>query len=124
MPDMFLWISFLRTGRADIWKTAEAMTRHTSEADVHHLGRFAPLGSRHNVTHWGDGAKQPRISHAGLKRYYYYLTRMNVTGDLMRAQLRPDLPTIEIKPTTRNPRADQHHHGFFAPTGVTYGHYW
>jgi hypothetical protein len=114
MPDMFLWISFLRTGRADIWKMAEAMTRHTSEADVHHLGRFAPLGSRHNVTHWGDGAKQPRISHAGLKRYYYYLTTDERTGDLMREQLRADSTYDEIKRNdTRNPVSGTYiSHGF------------
>ena len=37
------------SGRADVFRFAEAMTRHTGEVDVHHLGRFAPLGSRHNV---------------------------------------------------------------------------
>ena len=47
--DMWLWYSFLRTGRADIFRMAEAMTRHTSEVDCYHLGRFAGLGSRHNV---------------------------------------------------------------------------
>jgi hypothetical protein len=55
--DMWLWYSFLRTGRADIFRMAEAMTRHTSEVDCYHLGRFAGLGSRHNVRHWGCGAK-------------------------------------------------------------------
>ncbi|HYV35814.1 MAG TPA: hypothetical protein VE988_08935, partial [Gemmataceae bacterium] len=29
--DMWLWYSFLRTGRADIFRMAEAMTRHTGE---------------------------------------------------------------------------------------------
>jgi hypothetical protein len=92
MPDMLLWYSFLRTGRADLFRFAEAMTRHTSEVDVYHIGPFAPLGSRHNVNHWGDGAKQPRISHAGLKRFYYFLSggdgRM---GDLLREQIDADL---------------------------------
>lgn len=104
LPDMFLWVSFLRTGRADIWNMAEAMTRHTSESDVHHMGIFAPLGSRHNVTHWGDGAKQPRISHSGLKRFYYYLTTDERTGDLMREQLPSDSTYDQIKRNdTRNP---------------------
>jgi hypothetical protein len=83
MPDMWLWYSFLRTGRADIFRMAEAMTRHTSEVDVYHLGRFAGLGSRHNVQHWGCGAKEVRISQAALKRFYYYLTTDERTGDLM-----------------------------------------
>ncbi|MES2459222.1 MAG: hypothetical protein V4671_01475, partial [Armatimonadota bacterium] len=33
MPDLWLWYSFLRTGRADIFRMAEAMTRHTQEVD-------------------------------------------------------------------------------------------
>jgi len=48
-----LWYTFLRTGRADAFRMAEAMTRHTGEVDTYHLGRFAMLGSRHNVRHWG-----------------------------------------------------------------------
>ncbi len=36
--DMWLWYTFLRTGRADAFRMAEAMTRHTSEVDVHHIG--------------------------------------------------------------------------------------
>jgi hypothetical protein len=92
MPDMLLWYSFLRTGRADLYRFAEAMTRHTSEVDVHHTGPFAPLGSRHNVNHWGDGAKQPRISHAGLKRAFYFLSGGDErTGDLLREQVDADL---------------------------------
>ena len=92
MPDILLWYSFLRTGRADYFRFAEAMTRHTSEVDVHHLGPFAPLGSRHNVNHWGDGAKQPRVSHAGLKRHYYFLTGGDGRiGDLLREQVNADL---------------------------------
>lgn len=90
MPDMLLWYTFLRSGRADIYRMAEAMTRHTSEVDVHHIGPFAPLGSRHNVSHWGDGAKQPRISHVGLKQFYYFLTTDERVGDLMREQLNAD----------------------------------
>ena len=92
MPDLLLWYSFLRTGRADLFRMAESMTRHTSEVDVHHVGPFAPLGSRHNVNHWGDGAKQPRASHAGLKRTYYFLTGGDGRiGDLLREQLEADL---------------------------------
>ena len=72
--DLWLWLYFLRTGRADMFRFAEAMTRHTGEVDVHHLGKFAPLGSRHNVMHWGCSAKQLRISTALNRRYYYYLT--------------------------------------------------
>ena len=64
MPNLWLWYSFLRSGRQDIFRMAEAMTRHNGEVDVHHLGRFEGLGSRHNVRHWGCGAKEVRISQA------------------------------------------------------------
>lgn len=84
MPNLWLWYSYLRTGREDIFRMAEAMTRHTSEVDVYHLGKFKGLGSRHNVIHWGCGAKEVRISQAALKRFYYYLTTDERTGDLMR----------------------------------------
>ena len=87
-PNVLLWTCFLRTGREDIWTMAEALEKHASEVDVHHLGQFAPLGSRHNVSHWGDGAKQPRISYAGMKRYLYYLTGGDpLTGERMTEQL-------------------------------------
>lgn len=97
-PDVWLWYSFLRTGRADIFKMAEAMTRHTQEIDVYHLGRFAGLGSRHNVRHWGDGAKELRISQALLKRFYYYLTTDERTGDLMTQVKDADYALLEVDP--------------------------
>ncbi|MFT3829091.1 MAG: Tat pathway signal sequence domain protein [Opitutaceae bacterium] len=85
--DIWLWLHFLRTGRADVFRFAEAMTRHTGEVDVHHLGRFAPLGSRHNVLHWGCSAKQLRISTATNRRYFYYLTGDERVGELLREQV-------------------------------------
>ncbi len=81
--NMFLWYNFLRTGSLDVWKMAEAMTRHTAEVDVYHLGENAGLGSRHNVSHWGCGAKEARISQAAWNRFYYYLTTDERCGDLM-----------------------------------------
>lgn len=81
--NMWLWYSFLRTGRKDIWNMAEAMTRHNSEVDVYHIGDNAGLGSRHNVSHWGCGAKEARISQAAWNRFYYYLTTDERIGDLM-----------------------------------------
>lgn len=81
--NMWLWYSFLRTGNANAWRIAEAMTRHTSEVDVYHTGPYAALGSRHNVSHWGCGAKEARISQAAWNRFYYYLTADDRCGDLM-----------------------------------------
>ena len=98
MPNAWLWFSFLRTGRADVFRFAEAMTRNTSEVDVYHLGRFVGLGSRHNVSHWGCGAKEARISESFLKRFYYYLTTDERTGDLMRETLDVDRTVDRIQP--------------------------
>jgi len=101
--DIWLWLYFLRTGRADVFRFAEAMTRHTGEVDVHHIGRFAPLGSRHNVMHWGCSAKQLRISTALNRRYYYYLTGDERVGDLMREQLNAARTLREIEPGRKLP---------------------
>lgn len=81
--DLWLWYSFIRTGRADIFRMAEAMTRHTSEVDVYHIGELAGLGSRHNVRHWGCGSKEVRESQSASRRFYYYLTTDERTGDIM-----------------------------------------
>ncbi|KAJ7228433.1 hypothetical protein GGX14DRAFT_345881 [Mycena pura] len=81
--DLWLWMSFLRTGRNDVFRMAYAMTRHCSEVDFHHIGPYAGLGSRHNVNHWGDGAKEARVSGSTLKRPFYYLTTDELIGDIM-----------------------------------------
>ncbi|MCM4157241.1 hypothetical protein DHD80_14635 [Gramella sp. AN32] len=85
MPNMWLWYQYLRTGEEDVFRMAEAMTRHTGEVDVYHSGPFEGFGSRHNVLHWGGGAKEVRIAQAALGRFYYYLTTDERTGDLMEA---------------------------------------
>ncbi|KAI7258022.1 hypothetical protein KC345_g10643 [Hortaea werneckii] len=77
------WLLFLRTGDYGIFRFARAMTRHTSEVDMYHLGAYAMLGSRHNVRHWGCRWKEPRISMAGHHRFFYYLTGDERTGDIM-----------------------------------------
>ena len=80
---MWLWYMFLRTGREDIFTMAEAMSRHNGEVDCYHIGGLAGLGSRHNVSHWGCGAKESRISQAAFNRFLYYLTADDRAGDLM-----------------------------------------
>lgn len=99
--DIWLWLYFLRTGKADVFRMAEAMTRHTGEVDVHHLGPYAPLGSRHNVQHWGCSAKQLRISTAANRRYYYYLTADERVGDLMDEQINAVDTLVKIQPTRK-----------------------
>lgn len=99
--DLWLWYYYLKTQRADVFHIAEAMTRHTGEVDVHHLGRFAPLGSRHNVMHWGDSAKQLRISTAANRRFYYYLTADERVGDLLREQVDAAKALSRIQPNRK-----------------------
>lgn len=95
---LWLWASYLRTGRADVFRMAEALTRNTSETNVYHIGPMAGLGSRHNVVKWGDGAKEARISQAAHWRPYYYLTTDERTGDIMREQLKADMAIVAHDP--------------------------
>ena len=97
-PDLWLWYAALRSRDPKAFRLAEAMTRHTGEVDVYHLGRFAGLGTRHGVQHWSDSSKQPRISNAAYRRIFYYLTADERTGDLMRALVTSHeaLRTVEI----------------------------
>jgi hypothetical protein len=96
--DAMLWYAFLRSGDASTFRLASAMTQHVSEVDVHHIGRFAGLGSRHNVMHWGDGAKEARVSEAFTKRFSYYLTADDWQGDLIRSGLQVDNTLLSIDP--------------------------
>lgn len=98
VPNMWLWTMFLRSGREDIFRMAEAMTRHTSEVDVYHLGEYAGLGSRHNVVHWGCGCKEARIAMAGLHKYYYYLTADERIGDILDEVADADYATLATDP--------------------------
>ncbi|KAF7623838.1 hypothetical protein AFLA_007560 [Aspergillus flavus NRRL3357] len=73
-PDLFFWQYFLRTGRADVYRFAEALTRHTGEVDVYHIGDWKGLGTRHGVQHFADSAKQVRIAQPLYRKYFYYLS--------------------------------------------------
>jgi hypothetical protein len=98
MPNLWLWYSFLRSGRADVFRMAANMTRQTQEVDCYHIGRWMGLGSRHNVVHWGDSAKQPRISNAALKNAYYYLTTDERMGDLLHEVVNADFAAAAVDP--------------------------
>lgn len=132
-PDLWLWYAFMRSGRADVYRLAEAMTRHTGEVDTYHSGRFKFLGTRHNVQHWGCSSKQIRISTAVYRRHFYFLTGDERTGDLLRQQLEanetqkkiiigrklaPDAPVLPLPPVENpGPRGGDYEVG---PMG--YGH--
>ena len=98
VPTYWLWFQFLRTGDPELFDMAEAMTRHCSEVDVYHFGRYRGLGSRHNVRHWGCPCKEPRIAMAGHDRMYYYLTGDYRLEDVFADVLDADMSTIETDP--------------------------
>jgi len=98
MPNFFLWYAFLRSGREDIYRLAEAMTRHCSEVDVYHFGEYAGLGSRHNVLHWGCGCKEIRISMANNHKYMYYLTADERMGQILDEVKDGDFAVAKLDP--------------------------
>ncbi|GAB3563986.1 exo-rhamnogalacturonan lyase family protein [Spelaeicoccus albus] len=117
--DAMLWYSFLRTGQAKTFRLAHAMTRHVSESDTYHAGDFVGLGSRHNVLHWGCGAKEARVSESFTKRFMYYTTADELVGDWMRTSLKVDETLLKFDPL-RDILDDQHR----APTRLRIGPDW
>ena len=82
-PDQWLWVTFLRTGRYDAFRFAEAMARHTTDTDVLQLGPWWGFGSRHGVQHWSDGDREVRVSMPGGRRIHYFLTGDERTRDVV-----------------------------------------
>ena len=101
VPTLWLWYYFMRTGRADVFRLAEKLTRHTSEVDVYHIGKYKGMGSRHNVIHWGCPCKEARIAMAGHHRFYYYLT-----GDRRLEDIFDELKDNEETFLNRDPLGD------------------
>ncbi|MCI4591928.1 Tat pathway signal sequence domain protein [Sphingobium sp. BYY-5] len=106
-PDLWLWLTVLRSGDPKLFRFAEAMTRHTGEVDVYHLGRFKGLGTRHGVQHWSDSSKQPRVSNAIYRRIFYYLTADERVGDLMRDLLTSDQALRHVEIGRKVPGAER-----------------
>ncbi len=101
--DMWLWYSFLRTGDPKAFRLAEAMNRHNRDVDIYHLGRFAGFGTRHNVQHWGCSAKQLRISTCMNRRFHYFLTTDERTGDVLQEVVEADRTLVVLNPTRKLP---------------------
>ena len=101
VPTLWLWLYFLRTGRADVYRLAEKLSRHASEVDVYHMGPYKGLGSRHNVSHWGCPCKEARIAMAGHHRVYYYLT-----GDRRMEDIFAELKDNEMSFLNKDPLGD------------------
>lgn len=101
VPTLWLWLYFMRTGREDVYRVAEKLSRHASEVDVYHMGRYKGLGSRHNVRHWGCPCKEARIAMAGHHRYLYYLT-----GDRRLEDIFEELKDNEMSFLNKDPLGD------------------
>ena len=98
-PDLWLWLYFLCTGREDVFRLAEALTKHTGEVDVYHLGQFKGLGTRHGVQHWGDSCKQARVSNAIYRRIYYFLSGGDErVGELLEETLEAEKTFLRLDP--------------------------
>lgn len=74
MPNLGFWHVWLLTGRHDALEMGAAMARHNIDIDSVHLGQFAGKGCRHNVTHWADQNREPRISQPQGTRFYGYIS--------------------------------------------------
>ena len=99
VPTYWLWLYFMRTGREDVFTMAEAMSRHSADVDIYHFGDLKGLGSRHNVVHWGDSCKEPRIAMAGHHRALYYLMGGDPRiGDAMDDVKDADYATLNMDP--------------------------
>ncbi|MCD8335772.1 MAG: hypothetical protein LUD18_00570 [Lachnospiraceae bacterium] len=101
VPTLWLWLYFMRTGRADVFELASKLSRHASEVDVYHFGKYQGLGSRHNVRHWGCPCKEARIAMAAHHRFYYYLT-----GDRRMEDIFDELKDNEFTFLNRDPLGD------------------
>ncbi|KAI3319375.1 hypothetical protein HD806DRAFT_539413 [Xylariaceae sp. AK1471] len=98
-PDLFFWNYFLRTGRADVYRFAEAHVRHTSEVDVYHLGPYNGFGTRHGVQHWGDSAKQIRVSTPIFRQIFYYISGGDERiGELLHELMDADKTFLTVDP--------------------------
>ncbi|KAI0868207.1 hypothetical protein GGS24DRAFT_223969 [Hypoxylon argillaceum] len=98
-PDLFFWNYFLRTGRADVYRFAEAHVRHTSEVDVYHLGAYSGFGTRHGVQHWGDSAKQIRVSTPIYRQIFYFVSGGDErVGELLHALMDADKTFLTVDP--------------------------
>lgn len=93
----------MRTGSPVAFRLGEAMNRHNRDVDIYHLGRFSGVGTRHNVLHWGCSAKQLRISTCMNRRYHYYLTTDERTGDVLTEVVEADRQLAEINPVRKLP---------------------
>ncbi|MGW5636202.1 exo-rhamnogalacturonan lyase family protein, partial [Streptomyces sp. NPDC003832] len=84
--------------RYSLRKCLERFAPYGHRVDMYHLGKYRGLGTRHGVMHWGDSAKQVRISNAGYKRFLYFLTADERVGDVLRELVDADRSFLVLDP--------------------------
>ena len=74
LPNHFMSLQYLRTGRRDLFFFIEANARHVRDVDARHAGIFFGLGTRHGVQHWSDGDHEERQTTFTEQRFHYFLS--------------------------------------------------
>jgi hypothetical protein len=124
VPNLWLWYGFVRSGREDYFRWAEAMTRHCSECDLYHQGAYKGLGSRHNVVHWGCACKECRMALTQLYKVYYYLTGDERTGEIMELGKDVDFAVANLDPLRAFPDTKFPCHARFGPDLMVFAGNW
>lgn len=75
------------------------MSRHAADVDTYHFEPLKGLGSRHNVVHWGDACKEPRVAMAGHHRALYFL----MGGDLRMKDVFDDVKDADFTTIDMDP---------------------
>jgi len=74
LPNLFMAMQYLLTGRRDLFFFLEADARHVRDVDARHAGKWFGLGTRHGVQHWSDGNHEERQTTFTEQRFHYFLT--------------------------------------------------
>ena len=74
LPNLFMSMQYLRTGRRDLFFFMEANARHVRDVDARHAGVWFGRGTRHGVQHWSDGNHEERQTTFAEQRFHYLLT--------------------------------------------------
>ncbi len=108
-PNLFFWNYFLRTVVRTCTGLPKQHARHTSEVDVYHLGPYSGFGTRHGVQHWGDSAKQIRVSTPIYRQIFYYVSGGDERiGELLHELMDADKTFLTVDPR-RKVREEQWH---------------
>jgi len=84
LPNLFMAMQYLRTGRRDLFFFVEACARHSRDVDARHAGKWFGAGTRHGVQHWSDGNHEERQTTFTEQRFHYLLTGEHRTREWCR----------------------------------------